>query len=186
MRLHICIFNIHKYIGSRIIMTLVLKFYYVIVSICSRGHQLISINVSIFSKILETQSTINCLSISPRITFKTLSSLASKQHLPQKLPLWMLLRSFKLALGDRVRVKVKIVYPNYHQSLSSSTFQECLTQSITRCNTTFFRSTALQWFASYLEGQTNQVTWRYLHLLHADPSLVSHKAQRWSFSVLPG
>lgn len=83
------------------------------------NYQLSSL-LSFLFKSSNAPPTINCVAISHKTASKILTSLASKQHILLKLPLWQSLRSF-----------IPLNQSNYHQYSSSLTFTQCLTQSNT-------------------------------------------------------
>lgn len=75
-----------------------------------------------------------------------------------------------------------------HKSSSCLTFQQLLIVSHTTLLSILISHGAAQkWFASYLEGQSCQVTFKWdphLHLLHADSPLASQRLSAWSSSVI--
>lgn len=80
------------------------------------------IGITFFLTSLNALSTVNFLPISHRITFRIQPSLASKLHIPQRLPFRLSLRSYML-----------LDHPNYHQSLFYMTFGQYLSTTRLSC-----------------------------------------------------
>lgn len=111
-------------------------------------------------------STISCLYVFPRMVSKFLTSLTSKHHNTQKLPMWLFLSSF-----------MPLVQSICYQSSSSFFFEQPLTPSITRL--CYPSSWVLKFVPQHssdllLTWWDNHIKW---HLLHADFPLVSYRAQ---------
>ncbi|KAK3514958.1 hypothetical protein QTP86_020712, partial [Hemibagrus guttatus] len=109
-----------------------------------------------FQKFLNVLFVISCLTISCRITSMTPTSLASKQHFPTETALLAVTEKLHAARSAKLSsVLILLDLSAAFDTVNHKTLLSTL-RSLGICGT------AWEWFASYLDGRSYQVTWKGL------------------------